>query len=197
MDVEMTEEPTGVDTPTTPEGEMPEVSDDGKEPQADTVQAELERTRKALKKANAEAAGSRKQLQAYEDDKREKEEAEMTALEKANAKVTAMETMHAKLQQDIKDTRLNATVTVEAKTLNFINVDEALAHLNRDALEYGVDGKWSGVKDALEAIAKERPHLIKKAVVQQSTDGTKRSTGKATKSQAYDETIAKRYNIRS
>lgn len=53
--------------------------------------AELERTRAALKKANAEAAKYRKAVETAEADKKAKEEAEMTELQKANKRLSELE----------------------------------------------------------------------------------------------------------
>lgn len=57
--------------------------------------AELENTRAALKKANAEAAKYRKAVEAAEADKKAREEAEMTELQKAQKRLAELETAYA------------------------------------------------------------------------------------------------------
>ena len=186
-----------VETTTTPAGEMPNGSDDGKNASTDSLQAELTEVRKALKAANSEAADRRKKLQAFEDAEKKRKESEMSEVERLNAQLAEMVSTHEQLQKSLQDTKLNAAIDVAAKTLNFINVDEARAHINRDALKLDDEGNWTGVTKALETLAKERPHLIEKKVTMPDTDGTKRNTGKATaQDEAYMNTIKSRYGIR-
>ena len=180
----------------TPAGEMPDGTDAGNM-QADATQTELEDIRKALKKANAEAASNRKALQAFQDAEAKRKEAAMTEDEKANARATEMDAKYAALEQSLRETRLNAAIDVMAKTLKFRKEKEARMLINRDALEYGDNGEWTGIEEALKALAKESPHLIEAATMP-DTDGLRRNQGKA---QAQDDaalrTIAERYGIQS
>ena len=181
----------------TPEGEIPEGTDVGTKPSADTLQAELEETRKALKAANAEAADRRKKLQAFEEAEAKRKEAEMTEVEKLNAKLAEMVAQQEATQQSLRETKLNAAIDLAAKTLKFRKVTEARALINRDALEYGDNGEWSGVEEALKALAKDSPHLIEQATAP-DTDGLRRNQGKATTpNDALLKTIAERYGIQT
>src|SRR5512133_75281 len=68
--------------------------------------AELEKIRKALKEANAEAAKHRKLAEQVEAERKAKEEAEMTALQKAELRAKELESAlnserKARLQQEI------------------------------------------------------------------------------------------------
>jgi anthranilate phosphoribosyltransferase len=77
-----------------------------KAPTMEDIQAELERTRAALKKANGEAAKYRKTAEQVEQERKDKEEAEMTALEKANKRAADLEaelnrTKRESLQKEI------------------------------------------------------------------------------------------------
>ena len=60
-------------------------TDDGND--GDAVRAELEDTRKALKKANREAADRRRKLEQYEKEDNERREAELSEIEKVTAKL--------------------------------------------------------------------------------------------------------------
>ena len=154
-------------TNTTPETEMVEGTDAGTQT---TSTSELEDIRKALKKANAEAAANRKALQAYQDAEEKRKQSEMTEVEKLTEMVSKQEAT----QQSLRETKLNAAIDLTAKTLKFRKVQEARALINRDALEFGEDGEWSGVEDALKALAKDSPHLIEQ-VNNADTDGLRRN----------------------
>ena len=158
-------------TENTPDTEMVEGTDAGTQT---TSASELEDIRKALKKANAEAAANRKALQAYQDAEEKRKQSEMTEVEKLQAKLTEMVSQQEATQQSLRETKLNAAIDLTAKTLKFRKVQEARALINRDALEFGEDGEWSGVEDALKALAKDSPHLIE-AVNNADTDGLRRN----------------------
>ena len=191
----MPEDNTGGDPQAKPEGAMPEGSEVGTQPPADTLQAELEETRKALKAANAEAADKRKKLQAFKEAEAKRKEAEMTEVEKLQAKVAEMAAEQEATQQSLRETRLNAAIDLTAKTLKFRKVTEARALINGDALEYGDDGQWSGVDDALKALAKDSPHLIDAGMQQQDTDGMRRNVPGPTERVIQAETTRKRYGF--
>ena len=188
---------TGVDPqPITPAGETPAGTDVVNKPSADTLQAQLEETRKALKAANAEAADRRKKLQAFEEAETARKEAEMTEVEKANAKLAEMVAEHDALKQTLRDNALNAAIDLQAKTLNFRNTSDARARINRDALEYGDDEKWSGVEEALQALAKDSPYLIESKATPANTDGRRRNTENAlSTSEALEAEIKARYGF--
>ena len=166
--------------PKTEQGEMPESTLETEMVESTDVGTqtgsadELEQIRKALKKANAEAAANRKALQAYQDAEEKRKQSEMTEVEKLQAELTEMAAAREADQQSLRETKLNAAIDVTAKTLRFRKVHEARALINRDALEFGEDGEWSGVEDALKALAKDSPHLIE-AVNNADTDGLRRN----------------------
>ena len=192
---EMPEENTGGDPQNTPEGEMLEGTDAGNKPDAATLQAQLEETRKALKAANNEAADRRKKLQAFEEAEAKRKEAEMTEVEKLQAQLAEMAARDEATQQSLRETKLNGAIDLAAGALKFRKATEARALINRDALEYGDDGEWSGVEKALKALAKDSPHLIEQ-VVTADTDGTRRNTADPTKaSEAKEAQIKQRYGF--
>ena len=192
----MPEETTGEMPNNTPDTEMVDGTDAGNR-QAELSQADFDAMQKALKKANGEAAANRKALQAFQDAEAKRKEAEMTEVEKANARAAEMDTKYKALEQSLRETKLNAAIDVQAKTLKYRKVQEARALIKRDALEYGDDGEWSGVEEALKALAKESPHLIEQAAMP-DTDGLRRNQAKATtQDDAALRTIAERYGIKA
>lgn len=82
-----------VETTTTAAAEMETAQQAGKAtPETGAVsRAEFEAVQKALKEANKEAAARRKALEAYEADKKAREEAEMTDLQKAQKRLAELE----------------------------------------------------------------------------------------------------------
>jgi len=60
-----------------------------KEPTPEELKAELEAVRDALKKVNAESAGRRKQLEAFEAEKKKLEDEKLSEAEKLQAQITA------------------------------------------------------------------------------------------------------------
>ena len=189
-------EETTVEMTTTADTEMVDATDAGNR-QTELSQADFDAMQKALKKANGEAAANRKALQAFQDAEAKRKEAEMTEVEKLNARIVEMTKQQEADQQSIRETRLNAAIDVQAKTLKYRKVEEARALIKRGALEYGDDGQWSGVDEALKALAKDSPHLIEQATMP-DTDGTRRNQAKATtQDDAALRTIAERYGIKA
>ena len=160
-----------VEMATTADTEMVDATDAGTQT---TSASELEDIRKALKKANAEAAANRKALQAYQDAEEKRKQSEMTEVERLNAKIAEMAAKDEATQQSLRETRLYAAIDLTANKLKFRKTEEARKLVNRDAIEYGEDGEWSGVEDALKALAKDSPHLIE-AVNNADTDGLRRN----------------------
>lgn len=66
------------------------------------IEAELEKTRRALKEANKEAAERRKRLDELEAKEKERQLAEMSEVEKANAKLKEIEAAKSELEKQLK-----------------------------------------------------------------------------------------------
>lgn len=161
-------------------------------PDATELAAELERAREALKRANAEAAERRKKLDAFEEAERKRKEAEMSELEKVQAELQRERDARAAAEREATQTRVRAAVQVAAGQMHFHDPADVMAFLDADALTVDEDGKVLGVDDALKALVKARPYLVKTAP-QTPPDGDKRGGGKAG---ADDRTLAGRYGVR-
>ena len=192
----MPDDNTGGDPQTTPAGEMPKGSDADNKPTVDELVVQLADTRKALKAVNNESAARRKKLQAFEDAKKEREDAEMTELEKSQASLVEMTTANEQLQQTIRDAKVDAAINAKAVELKFRNPADARALIDMNAVTLSDDGKVSGVDKALQALVKERPYLTELVTKMPNTDSRKRNTSKATvQSDEYDAQIKARYDI--
>lgn len=80
--------------------------------------AELAEIRAALKKANAEAAKYRKTAEQIEQERKAKEEAEMTALEKANKRAADLEAQIKQMERSRMQSEIAAKVGLPAKLAN-------------------------------------------------------------------------------
>lgn len=105
-------------------------------------------------------------LQAYEDkDKTDAERLEGRATE-AESKLTAA-------QAALTEERLGRAVERAASKLGFHDPDDALALLNRKAVEFDEDGKPKNVEALLKTLAESKPHLVKA----ESDDGARKPAG--------------------
>lgn len=130
-------------------------------PTPEEIAAELQRTRDALKKANAEAAKHRKAAEAATAAEEARKTAEMTELERFKAQAEAEAKRREEAEARLNRERITNAVKFAAAALNFHDPADALAHLDAAALEIGEDGSVTGVKEALDALAKAKPYLVK------------------------------------
>lgn len=182
-------------TDTAPKGEMLTGNDapDGADQEA--VRAELEETRKALKKANSEAAARRKQLEEYEEAERKRKEAELSEVEKLTNRVSEMEAraQEAEARLDLLHKQRAFFAATEAANLQFANEKaRQLAVSSLDLSEMDEDDMAAAVKE----MQKDMAFLFTEAKLP-DIDGAKR--GKQTKAGAEEEAIkaaAQRWGIR-
>jgi soluble cytochrome b562 len=162
---------------------------------ADALKAELTEIRKALKKANAEAAERRKALEAYETAEKQRKEAEMSEVEKAQKQAAEIKAAYEALQTQLQTEKRRGAVTLAATAANFHNPADAFAFLADDAVTITDDGKVEGVDEAIEALKKARPYLVKApAAGTQDIDANKRGTVKG-KAQLDRDKVAAQFGI--
>ena len=175
-----------------PLGEIPT---DTTTPDAADVQAELERVRAALKSANKEAADRRKKLDAFEKAEEERKLAAMTELEKVQAALKASEDAREASVRDARAALISHAVHLEAVRANFHRPEDAMAFMGAAEFDVDDDGKVEGVADALKALAKERPYLVKTATTG-DPDARKRSAPQDKIEVSKQAEINDRYGIR-
>ena len=155
-------EHTELETPA-PEGEIPE------EPTADPaapplplgegrvreLAAELEKTRAALKAANAESAARRKKLEAFEafSDELDRVKADLAAA-RAEAETAKANTRAAAIRH---------AVETAAAGLHFHDPADALTLVDLAAVQVDDTGAVTGAAEAVKALADKRPYLLKPA----------------------------------
>ena len=91
------------------ESEMDAETTEATEPEID-YRAELEKTRKALRDANREAADRRKRLEAFEAEEAKRKEASMSELEKAQAQLSEWQQKAAEAERSRRDALVRAAV---------------------------------------------------------------------------------------
>ena len=181
------------DTDTGPQGEMPD-GDDAPKADLEAIHAELEETRKALKKANHEAAERRKAIEEYEEAERKRKEAEMSEVEKLTAKVSEMESraQEAEARLDLLHKQRAFFAAAESAKLQFANEKArqlAVSSLNLSEMDE------DDMEDAVKEMQEEMSFLFVENKLP-NIDGQKR--GKTTKAQAEEDQVkaaAQRWGI--
>lgn len=171
---------------TAPDGAIPP------EPPADTgtptsladIQAELEKTRNALRNANKEAAERRKKLEAFEASERERQEKELSEaqklakrLEEHQAELAQERQLRETTEARLRRVLIENSVTLKAVDLGFEHPEDALALLDLSKVEITEEGKVKGFEKALEELAKSNRLPMRKA--QGAGIGTPRIPGRA------------------
>ena len=117
--------------------------------------AELEKTRAALKAANAESAARRKKLEAFEafDEELGRLKGELAA---ARAETEAV-------KATARNTAIRHAVEIAAGSLNFQDPADALTLADLSTVQVADDGAVTGAAEAVKALADKRPYLLKPA----------------------------------
>jgi hypothetical protein len=153
------------------------------------LQAELETMRKALKAANSESATRRKKLEEIEAAESERKARDLTEAEKAVKRAELAEQRATQLENQWRTSTIRHAVEMTAGGLNFADPDDAFRLADLAGVEIdATTGKVIGVEDALKALAKAKPHLIKQSTT--AGDINAQSGGRATGMTVED--IAKR-----
>jgi hypothetical protein len=137
-----------------------EPQDSGEVPDPAELQAELERTRKALADANKEAAARRKKLEAFEAQEAKRKQAEMTELEKAEARLNELEKRAEQAEAGRKQALVRAAVIAQATAQGFRDPEDALRYLDTSEVEITEEGKVSDVSALLKELGKQKPYLL-------------------------------------
>lgn len=182
---------------TTTQAEGDAVKQAAKPPSLDELQAELERTKAALKGANNESASRRKKLDEYEAKEKKAQEANLSEVEKLKAQIAESQAAREQMLQELAQTRLRHAVEREAAKLKFKNPDDAYLLADLTGVEMDDDGKIKGVDTALATLLKARPYLVEmeeKKPTPPNANGTNQQ-GKPDE-QARLKSVAQRFGIK-
>ena len=162
------------------------------------VKAELDRARKALAAANKEAADRRKKLEAFEKAEAERKAAELSEVERLQQQVTEAQRRADAATAAANERLLKAAVLTEAAKLAFVDPSDAWRMLDRDGLEIGEDGEVAGAAEALKALVKAKPYLVKAATAPAASIDGDRGRGASTpeqKTAAREQQLRQRFGI--
>ena len=113
----------------------------------------------AMKKANSEAASSRRKVEAYEAEQAARVEAGKTESQKLADQIKALQADRDAALARASETLIRSSVISEAAKLQFRDPADALRLIDKAALT--VDGdKVDGITDQLQALAKAKPYLL-------------------------------------
>jgi len=111
--------------------------------------------------ANKGVAEKLKRLADLEAAEKKRKEAEMSELDKAKAKLAEAEQKLAQQTKEMNTFRIKHAVEITAGKLGFQNPEDAYQLADLSAVEITDEGKVAGVEEALKALAKSRPYLLK------------------------------------
>ena len=132
---------------------------DGQEPEATEI--DVEAMRKELAEARREAAKYRTNLRKYEQEQQAKANESLTAEERYKAELATLQQKLAAAEHAAQDRLVRSSVVTAAAKAGFVDPDDAVALVDRGALEISEDGAVAGVDDAIRAIAKAKPYLVR------------------------------------
>ena len=131
----------------------------GQEPEAPEI--DIEAMRKELTEARREAAKYRTSLRKFEQEQKDKATESMTAEERYKTELETLQQRLAAAEQTAHDRLVRSAVVSAAAKAGFVDPDDAFALVDHDALEISDDGSVKGVDDAIRAIAKAKPYLVR------------------------------------
>lgn len=121
-------------------------------PDAAAVQAELEKTRIALKAANKEAAERRKRLEDLESAEQARKTAEMTETDRLKAELEAAKADVAKADARAKDMLIRSAFVAEAAKAGASYPEDVYRLADLSAVDVDDTGKINGVAEAVKAL---------------------------------------------
>ncbi|MCK5307169.1 MAG: hypothetical protein KAJ73_01025 [Zetaproteobacteria bacterium] len=119
----------------------------------DQIKAENERLTRALDIAKSEARESRKQKEALEAEKAEKDTAALSETEKSEARFAAVEAKLEASETREKEQRIRIAIITEATALGFANPEHAFILIDKAEVEVTSDGSVTGFEKSLKALA--------------------------------------------
>jgi hypothetical protein len=134
-------------------------------PASDDTASELEKTRAALKAANAESAKRRKRLEELEAQEAERIAADLSEADKLKKRLADAEAReaaaNARLNAElIKGAAASAAVSLQLPFASADALSDAVALGAFTDLEIGSDGKVVGINEAIKQLHKTRPYLF-------------------------------------
>jgi len=138
----------------------------GQEPGAEQSTPDIDALLKEVKTLRKEAASWRTKLRAAEEAEEQRKRSEMTELEKLKADLEAERQARAAAEQQRQQQLLRTQVISAAAKAGLNDPEDAVRMLDTSEMTVADDGTVEGLEQALGALLKAKPYLIK------STSGT-------------------------
>jgi len=141
---------------------------------ADDLKAQIAKLEAAVKDANKEAEKRRKRLEELEKAETDRQAAQLSETEKLQKKLSEAERKAIQLEEEVGRMRLRSAVERAAalptdKHGGFQDPSDAYMLADLAAVTAGEDGTYKGIQEALETLAKAKPHLVKAAATTTTT----------------------------
>jgi hypothetical protein len=105
------------------------------------------------------------------------EEEQKSELQKALDRVEKAEKDSTDATTRVHDAILKTAVAVEAAKKNVIDIDAALALIDRAALEFDDDGNPKNIAETMDALLKAKPYLVGGGTTQSADQGARGGAG--------------------
>lgn len=139
-----------------------ENTSDGGAMSPEQLQAELERTRAALKTANKEAADRRKKLEEIESTEAKRKESELSEVQRAAKRAEEAENSLKQVKDRYRTNAMRNAIRLAAQNAGFVDTDDAVLLADMSGVDFDeTSDKVTGAKEAIDALAKTKPHLLK------------------------------------
>ena len=115
------------------------------------------------RKTNKDNADKLKKLTDLEAAEQKRKDADLTEAQKQTAKVAQLEKELADRDEKLATTTIRHAVELEAAKQNFQSPEDAYLMADLSDVKIDADGKVTGVEEALKAVAKAKPYLLKAA----------------------------------
>lgn len=144
-----------------PTGQAPAQEDGQPEEQLDaaSLMAELKRVRR-------EAARYRTELRQLQTQSEEAQRAQLPEVDRLKADLAAAQRQLTEREAQVAEGRLRSAVLTAAAKQGFVDPEDAFRMLERDELALGENGSVDGIEEALGALRKAKPYLVRSASAQ-------------------------------
>lgn len=149
------------------------------------MKAELARVRKALKKANEEAASHRHKAKELDELKSKAEQEKLSEVERLQLRIQELETAQSNALIEQQETRVKVAIAKSAVQLNIVDIEAAEKLISWAEIEYSENGMPENIDALLKDLVKAKPYLVS-----QTTQQRYSATNPSRSSVTYNDTDA-------
>lgn len=183
---------------TVPAGEAvtpPEPTAEAKPASLDEAVRELAELRAQVKRVNAESAERRRKLAAFEAAEVERKQADLSELEKLRVQVAEKDDLYQQSINELTKLRIRHAVEMAAGRLGFHKPEDAAQLMDWAEVTVDEDGKVKGVEEALKALLKDRPYLVRQQQAAPDLNAQQRGAGDKGVTKSREEELRKRFRL--